>query len=45
MIDNHMCIFVGLRKEKENMTDFISQKRDMFLMEMSLNTKKEEIEK
>ncbi|CAK4380313.1 unnamed protein product [Aphanomyces euteiches] len=33
------------RREKENMTDFISKKREMFLVQMSLDTKREEIRK
>ena len=32
-------------REKENLTDFISKKRDMFLVQMSLDTKKAEIQK
>ena len=33
------------RREKENMADFISKKREMFLVQMSLDTKREEIRK
>ena len=33
------------RREKENMTDFIAKKREMFLVQMSLDTKREEIRK
>lgn len=33
------------KTEKENMTDFISKKREMFLVQMSLDTKREEIRK
>jgi len=33
------------RREKENMTDFIHKKREMFLVQMSLDTKREEIRK
>jgi hypothetical protein len=33
------------RAEKENMTDFIAKKREMFLVQMSLDTKREEIRK
>ena len=33
------------RKEKENMADFIAKKREMFLVQMSLDTKREEIRK
>lgn len=36
-------MFHGRRREKENMTDLISKKREMFLMQMSLDTKKQEI--
>jgi len=37
---------LGMRhREKENLTDFISKKRDMFLVQMSLDTKKSEIQK
>jgi hypothetical protein len=32
-------------REKENMSDFISKKREMFLVQMSLDTKREEIRK
>jgi len=33
------------RPEKENMTEFIGKKREMFLVQMSLDTKREEIRK
>lgn len=33
------------RQEKENMTEFIVKKREMFLVQMSLDTKREEIRK
>ncbi|CAE7717859.1 FAP100, partial [Symbiodinium sp. KB8] len=33
------------RTEKENMSEFISKKREMFLVQMALDTKKEEIRK
>ena len=33
------------RREKENMADFIEKKREMFLVQMSLDTKREEIRK
>ena len=33
------------RREKESMSDFISKKREMFLVQMSLDTKREEIRK
>jgi hypothetical protein len=32
-------------QEKENMTEFIAKKREMFLVQMSLDTKREEIRK
>jgi len=32
-------------RERENITDFIKKKREMFLLQMSLDTKKEEIRK
>ncbi|KAJ0407690.1 hypothetical protein ATCC90586_001872 [Pythium insidiosum] len=32
-------------REKENMSDFIAKKREMFLVQMSLDTKREEIRK
>lgn len=38
-------MFQGHRKEKENMSEFIRKKREMFLTQMSLDTKREEIEK
>ena len=33
------------RPEKENMTEFIAKKREMFLVQMSLDTKRDEIRK
>lgn len=33
------------RKDKENMTDFIAKKREIFLLQMSLDTKRAEIKK
>ena len=33
------------RREKESMSDFIAKKREMFLVQMSLDTKREEIRK
>jgi hypothetical protein len=33
------------RREKENIKDFIERKREMFLIQMSLDTKREEIRK
>jgi len=35
----------GRRREKENLAEFISKKREMFLVQMSLDTKKAEIKK
>jgi uncharacterized protein YbjQ (UPF0145 family) len=32
-------------QEKKNMTEFIAKKREMFLVQMSLDTKREEIRK
>jgi hypothetical protein len=37
-------IFRGRRQEKENMAEFLAKKRDMFLIQMSLDTKKQEIQ-
>lgn len=36
---------VQRRSEKENMTEYIAKKREMFLVQMSLDTKREEIRK
>lgn len=33
------------RQEKENMTEFVAKKREMFLVQMSLDTKRDEIRK
>jgi hypothetical protein len=33
------------REPKENMTNFIAKKREMFLVQMALDTKREEIQK
>lgn len=33
------------RREKENMSEYIAKKREMFLLQMSLETKREEIRK
>lgn len=33
------------RRQKENMADFIAKKREMFLVQMALDTKREEIRK
>jgi len=38
-------MFQGRRREKENIADFIAKKRDMFLIQMSLDTKRQEIQK
>jgi len=38
-------VFVERRKDRENITDFIRKKREMFLLQMSLDTKREEIHK
>ena len=37
--------FQEFRKEKENLTEFISKKREMFLLEYSLSVKRDEIKK
>jgi hypothetical protein len=33
------------RQEKENTSEFVAKKREMFLVQMSLDTKREEIRK
>jgi len=38
-------LLIPRRQEKENTTDFIAKKREMFLVQMSLDTKREEIRK
>eukprot|EP01041_Mallomonas_annulata_P001881 gene1881-3649_t len=38
-------ITAARRQEKENMVEFIAKKREMFLVQMSLDTKREEIRK
>jgi len=38
-------VMVERRREKSSMADFISKKREMFLVQMSLDTKREEIRK
>lgn len=38
-------INIPRRQEKENTQDFVAKKREMFLVQMSLNTKREEIRK
>lgn len=38
-------MFQGRRREKENMASFIAKKREMFLIQMSLDTKRQEIQK
>eukprot|EP00698_Gefionella_okellyi_P019192 TRINITY_DN5850_c0_g2_i1.p1 TRINITY_DN5850_c0_g2~~TRINITY_DN5850_c0_g2_i1.p1 ORF type:complete len:569 (-),score=170.89 TRINITY_DN5850_c0_g2_i1:95-1738(-) len=35
----------GRRREKENLTDFINKKREMFLVQMSIDIKRDEIRK
>jgi len=43
--NRHEHIFQGRRKEKEQMNDFIAKKREMFLVQMSLDNYRKEIEK
>ena len=38
-------IVMPRRNEKENTTEFVAKKREMFLVQMSLDTKREEIRK
>jgi hypothetical protein len=38
-------IVMPRRQEKENITEFVTKKREMFLVQMSLDTKREEIRK
>jgi hypothetical protein len=38
-------ILIPRRQEKETTTEFVAKKREMFLVQMSLNTKREEIRK
>jgi hypothetical protein len=38
-------LLASRRQEKENMVEFIAKKREMFLVQMSLDTKREEIRK
>lgn len=44
-LDESMKILAPRHKEKENMVDFVAKKREMFLVQMSLDTKREEIRK
>lgn len=39
------AVAVERRREKENMAEFIAKKREMFLVQMSLDTKRDEIRK
>lgn len=39
------AISADRRREKENMSEFIGRKREMFLVQMMLDTKREEIQK
>lgn len=43
--DLNKTFSVTAHKEKENTADFVLKKREMFLVQMSLNTKREEIRK
>jgi Domain of unknown function (DUF4200) len=45
MDDDIVNITVPRRQEKETMPEFIAKKREMFLVQMSLDTKREEIRK
>ena len=45
MDDEIVKITVPRRQEKETMPEFIAKKREMFLVQMSLDTKREEIRK
>lgn len=42
---NKASMIATRRQEKENMSEFIAKKREMFLVQMSLDTKREEIRK
>ena len=44
-LDESIKIIAPRHQEKENMTDFVAKKREMFLVQMSLDTKREEIRK
>jgi chromosome segregation ATPase len=43
--DDNIKIIAPRNQEKENMTEFVGKKREMFLVQMSLDTKREEIRK
>lgn len=45
MVDNEVKIVVPRRQVKETIPEFISKKREIFLVQMSLDTKREEIRK
>mmetsp|Transcript_34526 Transcript_34526/g.32899 ORF Transcript_34526/g.32899 Transcript_34526/m.32899 type:complete len:564 (-) Transcript_34526:109-1800(-) len=45
MDDENIKMTVPRRQEKETMPEFIAKKREMFLVQMSLDTKREEIRK
>lgn len=44
-IEENLKLTAPRRQEKENMTEFVAKKREMFLVQMSLDTKREEIRK
>jgi hypothetical protein len=44
-VQNNVKLAAPRRPEKENMTEFIAKKREMFLVQMSLDTKRDEIRK
>jgi len=43
--DDNIKIIAPRNQEKENMTEFVAKKKEMFLVQMSLDTKREEIRK
>ena len=45
MVDNVVKIVAPRRQEKETIPEFIAKKREIFLVQMSLDTKREEIRK
>lgn len=45
VLEDNMRVVAQRHQEKENMTEFIAKKREMFLVQMSLDTKREEIRK
>ena len=43
--DDAMALGKERRSEKESMSEFVAKKREMFLVQMALDTKREEIRK